>query len=530
MFVMRKKAADWQGYFIGTGLVAVATVAGYYAQTFFDPTNIAMFYLLCVVLTAIFWGLGPSILVCVLGVLSHDYFFVNPVYSLGPPSIQDIPTLVVLLAVGAVISYLTSRIRAQTREAKRRELDTQTLYTLSRNLAVTEELEGSIRALTQTARETLGYDVSIFLPDTRNEQLLKPFSRSLENAAGEYGSSIAAWSFQHQKKAGPGTDMFSNARAYYVPLITARGAVGVMSVPTGDKLSRFKPEQERLIDAFADLAAVGIERVAFAEETRNMKLSQAATEKLQTAFLDSISHDLRTPLSSVIGVLSSLQEETGLDEAAKANLIQVAREEGEKLNDTITNLLDISRIQAGAIKLSRQPEDVSDIINVAVDEFEGHVYGRKIVINVSDEIAPVMADFGLIVKVLYNLLDNALKYSSPESAVEIGARMDGENVAIEVADLGVGIPTSDLPHIFSRFYRVPNTGLPGTGLGLSICKGFVEAHGGAITAGNRPGGGSIFTVTLPAGGPVKRRPAAVKVENKNQPIPKNENLDIFFLE
>jgi len=301
-----------------------------------------------------------------------------------------------------------------------------------------------------------------------------------------------------------------------------------MSIPVDAGISRFKPDQERLIDAFADLAAVGIERVAFAEETRRMKLSQAATEKLQTAFLDSISHDLRTPLSSVIGVLSSLQEEPGLDDAAKVNLIQVAREEAEKLNDIITNLLDISRIQAGAVKLNRQPADVSDIFNVTIDQFGGRAHGRTISVNVAAEIAPVMADFSLIVKVLYNLLDNALKYSSPESAVEISARMDGENVAIEVADRGVGIPPQDLPYIFGRFYRVPNTGVPGTGLGLSICKGIVEAHGGAITAGNRPGGGAIFTVTLPAGGPVVRRPVVVGGESRNKRVPKDEELDTSF--
>jgi two-component system sensor histidine kinase KdpD len=449
--------------------------------------------------------------------------------SFGPPSLQDIPTLIVLLAVGAVISYLTSRIRKQTEEARRRELETHTLYVLSRNLAITEELEGSLLALTQSARETLGYDVSIFLPDKRNEQLLKPFNRSLENTTGEYGSSIAAWSFQHQKKAGPGTDMFPSARAHYLPLLTARGAVGVMSIPVESDVKRPTPEQERLLEAFADLAAVAIERVAFAEETRNMKLSQAATEKLQTAFVDSISHDLRTPLSSVIGVLSSLQEDPGLDDTAKINLIQVAREEAEKLNNTITNLLDISRIQAGAIQMSKQPADVGDIISVAIDRLDRRARERTININVNPEIAPVMADFGLSVKVLYNLLDNALKYSSAESTVEIGARMAGENVAIEVADRGVGIPAQDLPYIFGRFYRVPNTGLPGTGLGLSICKGIVEAHGGGITAGNRPGGGAIFTVTLPAGGPVQRRPVAASRENKNKPTRNDETLDTFFV-
>jgi two-component system sensor histidine kinase KdpD len=256
-------------------------------------------------------------------------------------------------------------------------------------------------------------------------------------------------------------------------------------------------EQERLLDAFADLAAVAFERIVFAREALNMQISQAATEKLQTAFLDSISHDLRTPLSSVIGVLSSLQEEPNLDDAAKMSLIQVAREQAERLNNSITNLLDMSRIQAGAVTLSRQPADLSDIISVTLDQLGDRSLGRMVQVDVSPEIPPVSVDFNLIVKVMHNLLDNALKYSSPESTVEVTARQTGEVVEVAVADRGIGIPPQDLPFIFGRFYRVLNTGQPGTGLGLSICKGIVEAHGGEITAENRPGGGAVFKITLP---------------------------------
>jgi two-component system sensor histidine kinase KdpD len=529
MYVMhRKTLTGLRGYFIGPILILITTLAGLFIQPFLDPTNIAMLYLLCVVLTTVFWGLGPAILVCFISVLAHDFFFIKPFLSFGPPSVYDIPNLFVLLTIGTIISYLTSRIRKQTEEAQRRELETHTLYVLSRNLAITEELEASIKALMQSARETLGNDVTLFLPDKRNAQLLKPFSPNLGNT-GDNGINIATWSFQHQQKAGPGTDMFSQATACYLPLLTARGAVGVISVPVQGNITVPLTGQERLLEAFADLAAVAIERVAFAEEARNMKLSQAATEKLQAAFLDAISHELKTPLSSVIGVLSSLQEDPSLNDAAKANLIGVAREEAEILNDTITKLLDISRIQAGAIKLSRQPADVGDIISVAIDQLGKRSQGREIKVSINHEIAPAMADFSLIVKVLLNLLDNALKYSTADSVVDIKAQMGGDNIAIEVADRGIGIPPQDLPFLFGRFYRVPNTGIPGTGLGLSICKGIVEAHGGVITAGNRAGGGMVFTVTLPAGGPMQRRPVLTHGENKRETIRIDEGTDTSFV-
>jgi two-component system sensor histidine kinase KdpD len=271
-----------------------------------------------------------------------------------------------------------------------------------------------------------------------------------------------------------------------------------MALSLHDASSRLTAEQERLVDAFADLGAVAIERITFAGEARDMKISQAATEKLQTALLDSISHDLRTPLASVIGVLSSLQEEgSGLDDAAKKDLIQVAFKEAEELNDSITNLLDMSRIQAGAITISTESCDLNDIISVALDQLGDRSKDRTIRVPEATELPFVSADFGLVVKVLFNLLDNAIRYSSPDSPVEINARRIAQEVEIEVADRGIGIPPQHLPHIFERFHRMPHTSVSGTGLGLSICKGIVEAHGGRIAVENRHGGGTIIRVTLP---------------------------------
>ncbi len=487
----------WWGYLLGAGLVALISFIGYLAQSFLFPTDIVLVYILCIVLTAILGGLGPSILACVLSVLTHDFLFIRPTLSFGPPSIQDIPILIVLLVVGTIISYLISQVRRQTIEAKRRELEAHSLYVVSRNLASTDELEASIRAITKSAKEALGCDVSILLPDPQNKKMLKPYSESIEPGLGKNEITAAAWSFENPQKAGRGTDTFPNDKAQYVPLITARGAVGVMAISVLDASSKVTTEQEQLLDAFADLAAVAIERIVFAEEARDTKMSLAATEKLQTALLDSISHDLLTPLASVIGVLSSLQEELGLDSATKKNLLQVACEEAERLNSSITNLLDSSRIQAGTIRISKQPSDVNEIIGVALDQFGDRSGGRVIKVDIATGLPYISADFSLIVKVLLNLLDNAVKYSSPDLPVEIRAWWVGQEVEIEVADRGIGIPPPDLLYIFQRFYRVPHTRVPGLGLGLSICKGIVDAHGGRITAENRYGGGTIIRLTLP---------------------------------
>jgi two-component system sensor histidine kinase KdpD len=252
------------------------------------------------------------------------------------------------------------------------------------------------------------------------------------------------------------------------------------------------------MEAFADLAAVAIERTQLAEEARNAQILEA-TEKLQTALLNSISHDLRTPLVSIIGVLSSLQEEEmGLDDAARRNLIQVAREEAERLNHLITNLLDVSRIEAGAIRISSQPSDVQEIIGVALEQLGSRSSNRSISIDVPAETPLVSVDSGLMVQALVNILDNALKYSPRDSPIEISGRRVGQQVEVTVADRGVGLPPDDLPRVFDKFYRVyrPDN-VTGTGLGLSISKGIVEAHGGSIVAENRPGGGMVIRLTLP---------------------------------
>jgi two-component system sensor histidine kinase KdpD len=489
-----KQPYRWWRYLLGLALVALSTLLGLAMRPHFSPTTIIMIYLLSVVVSAFYLGLGPSILVSILGVLVFDFFVIPPYLTFAVADTEYVFTFIVLLVIGIVVSYLTSRVRRQSRVARQREVETATLYALSRNLTTTIELEATVQAIISSARETFGRDAVIFLPDPKNKEPLKPHAESPNLIIDKNEVAAAVWSFQHQKTVGQGTDTLPNAKALYLPLNTPRGVVGVMALWVSDTTSQLTIEQTRLLEAFADLAAVAIERTQLAEEARNAQIL-AATEKLQTALINSISHDLRTPLVSIIGVLSSLREEgMGLDDAARRNLIQVATEEAEKLNHLITNLLDVSRIEAGAIRISRQSSDVQDIVGVALEQ-SGN---RPIKIDIPAELPFVSVDFGLIVQALVNILDNALKYSPPDSPIDISGRQVAQQVEIVVADRGIGIPPEDLQRVFDKFYRVHRPdNVTGTGLGLSISKGIVEAHGGHIVAENRPGGGTVVRLTLP---------------------------------
>jgi two-component system sensor histidine kinase KdpD len=491
------KTFKWRGYLIGLGLVVIASVLGHLVRTFFAPANIIMIYLLCVTISAVVGGLGPSILVSILGVLTFDFFFVSPFLTFAVDDTQYVFTFIALLLIGIIISYLTSRIREQTEAAKNSERETAALYALGRDLVVSSNLESYVQAIVRRIQETTGHDVMILLSDVHKEGKLQPFNIGKDVTVDEYEIKAAIWSFQHQKVIGRSTGVPPGAKGLYFPLVTARGAIGVIALRITDVTNEVTIEQERLLEAYADLAAVAIEGIMLADELHNAQIIKA-TEKLQTALLNAISHDLRTPLVSVIGVLSSLQEEgMSLDDAAKRNLIQVAREEADRLNHLITNLLDESRIEAGVITLSKQPSEIQDLVGAALEQLGSRISTRPVHIDIPADIPFILVDFGLIVQTLVNILDNALKYSPPESPVEIKVRQIAHEVHIEIADRGVGIPRQDLPYIFDKFYRIKRPdNVTGTGLGLSISKGIVEAHGGQIKAMDNPGGGLIIRLVF----------------------------------
>jgi two-component system, OmpR family, sensor histidine kinase KdpD len=488
----------WRGYSFAFGLVVLATIIGEFMHSAFAPTTISTLYLLCDVFAAYLWGLGPSILVSVLGMLSFDFFHVPPYLTFRVTDTQYLFTFLALLLVGVVISYLAMLVRRQTESARHKERETAALYALGRDLAVSSTLESYIDAIVKRAKETFGCDTIIFLPDPDNPELVKPLNIITGVIIDENELAAATWCFQHRRVVGHGTDTLPNAGARYLPLITARGAVGVIAILMNDSSGEFTLEKEHILGAYADFSAVAIESIRLANEAQSAQILRE-TEKLQTALLNSVSHDLRTPLVSIIGVLSSLQQDgINLDDAAKMNLVQVARDEADKLNHLIANLLDVSRIEAGAISLLKQPADIQELVGAALDQLGSRAGAHKIKTTIPGELPFISVDFALIVQTLVNILENAVKYSPDGSTIEINAWEEERQATIEIADRGIGIPAPDISHVFDKFYRVQRPdNVTGTGLGLFISKSIVEAHGGSIIAENRPGGGISIKIILP---------------------------------
>ncbi len=477
-------------------LVVVATVLSSLLGREISPTNLVMVYLLAVVVAAVYLGRGPAILASFLGVLAFDFFFVPPRLTFSVSDTEYILTFTGLFLVGIVISALTVQARQQADAAQRREADTAVLYALSRDLAAADGMRAVIKAIRTHIEADFGRDVIVFLPEGNN--ILRPYSDDPEAPSDETELSLAVWVYQHGEPAGRGTDTLPAANARYIPLKTSQRVIGVLCIKPPDEGQKLTPEQRRLVEAIASQAAQAIERVNLADQARQIKLLQAA-EKLQNALLNSISHDLRTPLVSITGALTTLEEQgDSLDAAAHHSLVETAREEADRLNRLVGNLLDMTRLEAGALKVKSETCDVEDVIGTAVGQMDERLAGRNIQIHVPQGIQPISVDFVLIVHVIHNLLDNALKYSPAGSPLEVQASVHSGEIYIEVLDRGVGIPEGDLERIFDKFYRVQHPQqVTGTGLGLAICKGIVEAHGGRIWAENRVGGGSCFTIALP---------------------------------
>lgn len=488
---------SWSDYLTSLALTAATTLFSFLAHPHISPINLVMVYLLAVVLAAVRFGQRPAILTALFGVLAFDFCFVPPRWSFTVADTEYLFTFVGLFTVGVVISTLVAKGKMRTEALRERELQTESLYYLSRDLAVAIDMTSILEVVRKNIGESLQARLAVLIPDPDDEQMrVAAISEGLVLDAKE--TAVADWAFRNRRPAGSGTETLGSAGLLYLPLVTPSQPFGVLGVQLNNATDYFSPHHRRLLDAFVGQIALAMERVHLAQQAEQAQVLQAR-EGLERALLNSISHDLRTPLVTIIGALSSLHEESlHLPAHRQQELLRCAWDEAERLNRFVGNLLDMTRLEAGEVRINREPCDIQDLIGTALTILDRKLDGRDVSVQLAEGLPLVNMDMVLMTQVLVNLLDNGLKYAPADSALEIVARLDGPSLVLEVLDRGPGVPAQDIQRVFEKFYRLPvPEGVSGTGLGLSICKGIVEAHQGTIHAENRGDGGLRVVCRLP---------------------------------
>ena len=488
----RTRFQNISAYFGAILLVALASLACETVRQVLAPTNMVMVYLLAVVLAAAKLGFRPAILTAALSVVAFDLLFIPPRFSFRVEDSEYLVTFFALFVVGAVISSLVSKIKEKVEEVKRQEARTVSQFFLTRDLSGAVDIPSITTALSRAVARSFNTKLLVVTKQNGIFDVLHG-DGGLQPDAGM--DEIVRWVFSSGRLAGAGTAVFSGAAGLYIPIRSGERVDGVMvlegaRVPTAD--------DRQLIEAFAGQAALAVERVQLSRQAEEARVMREKSQ-LEQALLNSISHDLRTPLVTISGVLDSMvSDDQEYDPQQKQAMLRAASEEAARLNRFVSSLLDMTRLEAGALSLRRELCEVEEIVGCAVGAVKARLGSHTIATHVAPHLPPVAVDLVLLTQALANLLDNAIKFSPDDSEIGLTAALAGDQLVIELTDCGPGVPAGEEERIFGKFYRVkvPET-TGGTGLGLSIARGIIEAHQGTISASNRQQGGLLLRITLP---------------------------------
>ncbi len=497
--IRRPITSPVRNYLLAASTVALASgLAGLiFRRT--DLADVVMVYLLGILIVATRLGRGPSLLASVLSVAALDFLFVPPYLTFVVTDFRHMGTFAVMLLVGVVIGNLTERIHAQARLARGREQRTHALYRLGQELARSAGSAALVASAIQNVTTQFQSQGVVLQPDEQGRLRMPDHPMAFPLNDQELG--VAQWVFDHAEPAGLGTLTLPGARATYLPLVGATGAIGVMGVLPEGPPRWTEPDQRQLLEAFATQTALALERTLLAEQSAQDR-RRADEERLRNALLSSVSHDLRTPLGVITGAVSTALETPDLTEPARRELLHSAQEEAQRLHRLVSNLLDITRLEAGSLELHTEWMPLEEIVGAALNRKELATEAHRVRVTLPEDLPLVAMDGVLMEQLLLNLLDNALKYSPPGSPVDIKAWSAGKSLTFSVSDQGPGIPAGEEERIFEKLARgQASSHRPGAGLGLAICKGIVTAHGGSIQASNHPQGGARFLVSLPLGSP-----------------------------
>jgi two-component system sensor histidine kinase KdpD len=494
----KPQAFDLRPYAFSLLTVAEAVLLGVLLWPWIGIENVDLVFLTGIVAIAVRFGLWPSLIASLVSALCYNFFFTEPYYTFTITDPTKVIAVVFFTVVAIIVSNVAAYARIQAVVAMARARTTQSLYAFSRKLAGIGTLDDVLWATAYQTASMLKVRVVLLLPE--NDAIAVKAGYPPEYVTDESDLAAANWAWRNNRTAGRGSDTLPGAKHLFLPMRTGRSTVGVLGLDSDKSGPLFTPDERRLLDALIDQSALAIERVHLVEDMDKVRRT-VETERLRSALLSSISHDLKTPLASVLGSAGTLRDFSGkLSEAQKTELLATIIDESERLSRFIANLLDMTKLETGAILPNVSLHHVGEIVGSALERAAQILSRHEVELELAPDLPMLKLDAILFEQVLFNLLDNAAKYAPDGTAIRIQGWREQEAICLQVLDQGDGIPPADLEHIFDKFYRVQKRDRvrPGTGLGLAISRGFIEAMHGTLTAANRTDRpGAMFTIQLP---------------------------------
>ncbi|MBK5548871.1 MULTISPECIES: two-component system sensor histidine kinase KdpD [unclassified Pseudomonas] len=506
----RESPILWPAYLWSVVLCAATTLIALPLLGVLEQANIVMLFLLAVVAVAVRFGRGPAVLAAFVSVGAFDFFFVSPRFSFAFADVQYLVTFSVMLVVALVIGQMTAGLTYQARVAQRREDRMRALYDMSRLLSAALITEQVAEISAQFLSAEFGARSALLVADDNNK-LLAPM---VTGDAPQVDLAIAQWSFDKTEPAGYGTDTLPSSTTLYLPLSAPMRVRGILAVQPRDTTRLVVPEQRRLLDTCASLLAISLERIHYINVAQDTTV-QMESERLRNSLLSAISHDLRTPLSVMVGLAEALQLTKPPLTGEAAEIATAVGESALRMNTLVNNLLDMARLESGKVVLNRQWQPIEDVVGSALRAVQPILGGRSVHVVLEDDLPPVRIDAVLIERILINLIENAVKYTPPATTLDLGARATPDHFEVWVADEGPGLPHGHEEAIFNKFMRgKKESSIPGVGLGLAICRAIAQAHDGTITGVTRPEGGACFTLRLPRETPPVIEPFAQQTDEE----------------
>ncbi len=492
------RSFDTIPYLAATLAVAVALGIDELIKPIVGIENVDLVFMTAIVAVAVRYGLLPSLFASVIASLCYNFFFLPPIYTFTITDPTNVAAFLIFIVMAVLVSNVAARVRTQAMAAIDRARTTEALYAFSRKLAGVGTLDDVLWATAYQTALMLKVRVVLLLPE--NGSIAVRAGYPPEDTLDDADLAAARWAWEHNRSAGRGSDTLPGAKRLFLPMRTGRGAIGIVGIDSDKPGPLLTPDQRRQLDALIDQGALAIERVLLVEDVDRAKRSMEA-DRLRSALLTSISHDLKTPLAAILGAAGTMRQLSGsLDDAAKAELLATIIDESERLNRFIANLLDITRLESGAIVPQTTLQDLGELVGTALARAAKILAHHEVDVQLAADLPLLELDPVLFEQVLFNLLDNASKYAPTETTIRIRSWREPQSVVLQVLDEGVGIPADDVERIFDKFYRAQKGDQvrAGTGLGLAISRGFVEALKGTITAANRTDrSGAVFTIRMP---------------------------------